>query len=47
MDESKLVRGRNGMVDMETSRLILLAIFPNWPSLHPTNPLPEWAKEKC
>jgi len=46
MSEPKVVVGASGLVTIETSRLILKAIFPNYPNLEPCLPLPTWAKER-
>lgn len=34
------VPSKSGMISIEDSRRILLAIFPNYPELKPCNPMP-------
>lgn len=46
MSDPKVVVSAVGLVSIDTSRLILFAIFPNYPNLEPCRPLPQWAKER-
>ena len=46
MNEVKLEKNKVGMVSIESSRLLLSLIFPNYPDIRPCNPLPQWAKEQ-
>jgi hypothetical protein len=46
MSDPRIAVGASGLVTTETSRLILMLIFPNYPILEPCLPLPEWAKER-